>query len=161
MTISDYVQMANAIGNMKMKSGDASNEILIDTLRCALVYDFMAFIAQTLGYDKVYDIRRVQLLRRMLYQQLSNHVRDKFFMDQSLNVIFTYIIEDAIPVYDAQRTMLITETMHNDLNSRFPPKFIEPSQLTAETNAKSELRFTMYYFPLINLTRYIETNNEL
>ena len=66
--------------------------------------------------------------------------------DQSLNVIFTYIIENAIPVYDAQRVMLITETMHNDLNSRFPPKFIEPSQLTAETNAKSKLRFTMYYF---------------
>ena len=49
-------------------------------------------------------------------------------------------------LYDAQRTMLITETMHNDLNSRFPSKFIEPSQLTAGTNAKSKLRFTMYHF---------------
>ena len=116
MTISDYVQKANAIG----KCGDASNEILIDTLLCALVYDFMAFVAQTLGYDKVYGIRRVQLFRRMLYTQLNNHVCDKFFMDQSLNVIFAYTIENAIPVYDAQRVMLITQTMHNDLNSHYP-----------------------------------------
>ena len=121
----------------------------------------MAFVAQTLGYDKVYDSRRVQLLRRMLYTQLSNHVRDKFFMDQSHNAIFTYIIKNAIPVYDAQRVMLITQTMHNDLNSRYPPKSIEPSQLTAETNAKSKLRFTISYFSTHRLVISIELSSTL
>ena len=82
-------------------------------------------------------------------------------MDQSLNVIFTYIIENAIPVYDAQRVMLITQTMHNDLNSRYPPKFIEPSQLTAETNAKSKLRFTISYFSTHRLVISIELSSTL
>ena len=82
-------------------------------------------------------------------------------MDQSLNVIFTYIIENAIPVYDVQREMLITQTMHNDLNSRFPPRFIEPSQLTAETNAKSKLRFTISYFSTHRLNALSRNKNRI
>ena len=53
--IMDYVRHANAIGAMKQECGQASNIILVDTLLCALVYDFMAFTSQILGYDRCYD----------------------------------------------------------------------------------------------------------
>ena len=85
--------MANGIGKMKMRQGQASNEILVDTLLCALVYDFMAFVSQTLGYDRDFDIQRVRYLRKVMYTQIGHLVKPSFFHEQELHTILIYIVE--------------------------------------------------------------------
>ena len=139
--VMDYYKMANGIGKMKMRQGQASNEILVDTLLCALVYDFMAFVSQTLGYDRDFDIQRVRYLRKVMYTQIGHLVKPSFFHEQELHTILIYIVENSIPVFDGERHMIIPLQLHRDLNTRHPPKFREFTQLTVETNKMSKIVF--------------------
>ena len=159
MYVTDYSTMANAIGAMRIRRGEATNEILIDTLLCALMYDFMAFVSQTLGYDRLYDVNRTRYLRRMLYHQIGTISKPSFFHEQEIDVVMTYIVEHSIPVYDADRKFLITQQMYKDLNSRHPPKFIEETLLTPESNNKSKLTFA--YLSLHRLNALSRSSNRI
>jgi hypothetical protein len=157
--VHDYYHIANAIGALRIRNGVATNEILIDTLLCALMYDFMAFVSQTLGYDRVYDIKRVKWLRKTLYYQIGKFRQPSFFHDHELQVFMTNIVEQSIPVIDNNRSYLISQTMHRDLNSANPPHFIQPIRLSKFTNDKSKLSFA--YFSINRLNALSRSHNRI
>ena len=160
-TISDYVRHANGIGITKAKYGEASNEILIDTLLCALVYDFMAFVSQALGVDRYYNVERVKYLRQLFITDLRQIPSHTFFFKQSLHDIFIYIVNDTMPIFDHNRIMLLHRQYAIPLNQYCSPQHVDNTQLTISSNLRSKVIITLDYFSLHRFNAITRLTNRI
>jgi hypothetical protein len=144
--VTDYICLTNDICSMRCTFGEASNQMLIDTLLCALVYDFMAFVSQFIGYDRCYDIARVATLRDILVEEVNTCSNTSPFAVHEMHTVFHYIIQNTTPVYDAYRHMHIQTRYLMKLNRVHNPDLIQPSQLNAHSNARSCKQTYIRYF---------------
>ena len=159
--ITDYFTHINAIGFMKVKCGEASNEILIDTLLCAIVYDFMAFTSQILGVDRTYDIERVKCIRNILENDVRRMNRNTYFYQNHFHTIFSYIIDESIPVFDPYRHMVMIEKYSRILNKEHLPDNLQSTQLTLHSNRKSKISASISYLSLHRFNAVTRTSNRI
>ena len=159
--IYDYYLHANCIGITKARYGECSNEILIDTLLCALVYDFMAFVSQILGIDRYYNVDRVHYIRQMLINDIKKLHPKSFFKEQHLDRIFIYIINESIPVYDHNRIMVLCYHYAYDLNKYCPPHIVNNTQLTIESNKRSKVILPLAYLSMHRFNAISRSSNRI
>lgn len=104
--VEDYVIMVEAIIQLEYSSGDRTNILMIDTLLHALVYDFMAFVAQHLGMNsKEINVEKVSFIRSLIYDDV-NRINNRAFHKARLLEVFQSIVLYTRPIKDTNKSQI-------------------------------------------------------
>ena len=121
IAVSSYLTLHQHLQNLTLSTAYTNNTLYIDTAIHAIIYDFMAFSAQYLGYfrDNNYDL--VQQIREALLEDLQS-VKCPLFHNNGLYRMFKSILLFCGPCRDDIRRCIptqITQTIEKTLNPEY------------------------------------------
>ena len=144
--VSDYAFVLAQIQAMNCNSHETTNEILIDTLELALIYDFMAFVSQTLGAFE-FSTNRIAYTRHLLIKDC-DLITTPSFIHSDYNGIFKYIILNTHPTYDLANPYKLHDQIKHDIFRYFSHRDIVPCRKTYENLQKSCIVTSFYSYSL-------------
>lgn len=90
--VAEYVKINDLIQELVVCNNVLNNLILVDTLTHALVFDFMAFVGQSVGYYRSRDELAMDMIRRGIKQDV--HAESNLlFEDSGLRRVFLAVVK--------------------------------------------------------------------
>ena len=142
----DYAYVLSQIQAMNSKSDEQTNEVIIDTLELALVFDFMAFVSQSLGAFP-FSTTRVAYTRHLLMQDCDS-ITNINYINSDYKGIFKQIILNTHPTYDNVNPFSLHSQIRFNIYNYFAHRDIQPSRKTHDNLLKSCKVTTFYSYSL-------------
>lgn len=150
----DHISQIDSICSMEIhkEASEGTDVLYTDTILHAIVFDFIAYVSQCLGYDRNgFCVQKVQCIRHMLLTDLST-VKSKHFHENRLYGVFQYIIENAKPVYDDIKPCSLSCKHDIALYEYFKNKSINTNVLNTEAYEESCKVISFYNYSLTSHT---------